>query len=223
MFYPHRNNFFRKSFALILAIICAFQFLLCKAHQIDSSAINKSGNIYVGRFVFDTIPANLEEITNESDRVFSGICTDIEEIKRDSKAKLPVIKYTFKITEPIKGLSKKREITFKQWKPTTREAGYEIGQKYLLFLNADSELGLTSPVGFLQGRFTVEIDENTNEEVVVNNLGNIGLSRNLRTQKKISSTGDRELDEYISKSSERGEIIRYKEFIKTVRYFANKK
>jgi len=220
MFYSQKN-IFQKGFALIFAIICTFQFPLCKAYQIDSSA--SRSDTYIGQFVFDTIPANLEEITNESNRVFTGLCTDIEEIKKDPKAKLPVVKYTFKITEAIKGVNRKKEISFKQWKPTTREAGYEVGQKYLLFLNADSELGLTSPVGFLQGRFTVEIDENTNEEVVLNNLGNIGLSRNLRTQKKISSTGDKELDEYISRSSESGEIIRYKEFIRTVKHFANKK
>ncbi len=52
-------------------------------------------------FIFDTIPLNLEEIISASDRIFTGVCESIEEIEDDPESKLPVIKYTFKITDGI--------------------------------------------------------------------------------------------------------------------------
>lgn len=189
------------------------------AYQIDASSPNIK---YVGRFVFDTVPVNLEEIISSSDRIFSGICTEIKEIEKDPLAKLAVVKFTFKITEGIKGVNGKNEISFKQWKPTARDASYEIGKKYILFLHPNSKIGLTTPVGFLQGYFEINIDNTTKEEFVANKLGNRGLSRNLRTQKKISIQGDKELSDYIENSSENGNQIRCKEFIKTIKYFVNK-
>ena len=170
-------------------------------------------------FVFDTLPLNLEEIIFASDRIFTGICTDVEEIEQDPESRLPVFKYTFKITESIKGLNGKEEVTFKQWKPTARSAGYEAGKKYILFLYPNSERGLTSPVGFLQGQFEVEkkglIRRN---EVVRNKLNNKGLNRNFRTQKKIEIKDNQYINDYIQECSELGIPMRYKEFILAVKY-----
>ena len=181
-----------------------------------------SNTKHVGHFVFDTVPMNLEELVSSSNRIFSGVCTEIKEIENDPIARLPVVKYTFKITEGIRGVDDQYKISFKQWKPTTRDAGYEIGKKYLLFLHPNSGIGLTSPVGFLQGHFKVGFDDATRQEVVTNNFDNKGLSRNLRTQKKISIEGDKELSDYIENSSENGSVIGYKEFVKTIRYFIKK-
>ena len=203
-------------FSIFLCFLCFFSFcsLISLANEID---LYGSKTKFEQRFIFDTLPMNLEEITDSADRIFSGICTEIEEISTDPFAKVPVIRYTFKVVEKIKGIEK-NEISFKQWKPTASDAGYEAGKKYILFLYPNSNIGLTSPVGFLQGHFSVDTDEITKEETVANKLGNFGLSRNLRTQKKISIKSDKELNDYIDQTSEHGYRIKYKEFIKTVKY-----
>lgn len=205
----------KKTFLFIILSYLCLTFNCAFALQIDESDVK---NEHTGHFVFDTVPINLEEITESGDRIFAGVCTNVEEIKKDPQAKLPVVKYTFKIIEKIKGFEGQKEVSFKQWLPTTTDAGYEIGKKYVLFLYPNSTIGLTSPVGFLQGHFSVSIDPATEEEVVVNKLGNRGLSRNLKTQRKIQIDPDKELNNYISQSSENGDFIRYKEFVKTVKY-----
>ena len=171
-------------------------------------------------FVFDTIPMNLEEITKASDRIFSGRCLKAEETEDENN--LPVIKYTFSVKESIKGVED-NEITFKQWQPTARDGGYEVGKKYLLFLFPDSEKGLTSPVGFSQGKFLVETTGIIRrKEVVMNKSNNRGLSRNLKTQKKISIDNNQYVNDYIERCSELGIPMRYKEFVEAVKYLTEK-
>ena len=169
------------------------------------------------------MPLNLEEITSASDRIFAGICTGAEEIEEDPESKLPVFKYTFKITEAIKGLNGKEEITFKQWKPTTNGASYEIGEKYVLFLYPNSERGLTSPVGFLQGQFEIQKKGFIRRsEVVRNKSNNRGLNRNLKTQKKVIINEDSYINDYVESCSELGIPMRYQEFVKAVRYLSKR-
>lgn len=171
----------------------------------------------VNSFVFDSLPLNLDEITDSADRVFAGICEKIEVIDRDFVSNLPVVKYTFTVSEAIKGVTTDK-ITFTQWKPTAVDAGYEVGQKYVIFLYPNSRLGLTSPVGYMQGKFEVEKKgSNRGSEYIRNKLNNVGLSKNLRTQKRISIGTDQFLNEYIHECSSAGKPIRYKDFIKAVK------
>ena len=203
-------------FCLGLIAICD---LICQANEGTDSSVVKLER----HFVFDTIPLNLEEITSASDRIFTGICKNIEEIEDDPESKLPVIKYTFTITDGIKGIGNKEEITFKQWKPTTKNAGYEEGKKYIVFLFPNSERGLTSPVGFEQGLFDIETRGIfLRKEVVRNRTSNKGLNRNLRTQKKIDITEDKYVNDYVQECSELGIPMRYQEFVKAVRYLAKR-
>lgn len=199
---------------LSLVLLCGLVF------PASANEVSESSSVKLERhFVFDTLPLNLEEITSASNRIFTGICTNVEEIEDDTESKLPVFKYTFKIIESIKGLQGKEEITFKQWKPTARSAGYEQGQKYVLFLYPNSERGLTSPVGFLQGQFNVEKKGFIRRsEVVRNKLNNKGLNRNFRTQKKIEIKDNQYINDYLQECSELGIPMRYKEFIAAVKY-----
>ncbi len=173
-------------------------------------------------FVFDTIPLNLAEIVDASKegKIFSGKCIDVEELENDP---VNAVKYTFKVTEGIKGVKNDEVITFKQWKPTVRGAGYEVGKEYVLFLHPESDIGLTSPVGFEQGRFEIEKKGFIRRyEVVRNGFGNHGLSRNLKTQKAISIENDKFINDYIHRCSEQSIPMGYKEFVKAVRYLAEK-
>lgn len=174
-------------------------------------------------FVFDTIPMNLEEITQGADRIFAGKCIDVKDIEDDPESKLPVFEYTFKVTEALKGTTNDETITFKQWKPTVRNAAYDVGSSYILFLHPNSERGLTSPVGFLQGQF--EIDSKgffRRNKVVKNRAGNKDLYRNPRNKKVISLKKSQFVNDYVSRCSELGIPIRYKEFTEAVKELAGK-
>lgn len=203
-----------------LVLICQLSLSLSalariiKSSEIDYQSIK-------AHFIFDTAPANLEELIESSDRIFTGTCTNAEVIKNDKRAKLPVVRYTFEIQEGIKGVSNKDKINFKQWEPTTRDSGYETGKKYVLFLYPNSALGLTSPVGFLQGQFTVQKDINNNE-TVINKISNSGLTRNIKAKKILSAdkTYSRIYNQ-IEESSEKAKKINYKEFIELIKYLMN--
>ena len=208
---PDRSFSFYRN--LFLTLVLIFVFIPCSfAQNIERS----------NHFIFDSLPLNLEEITASADRIFTGACEKIEEIEKDSVSNLRVVRYTFKVTEKIKGVTSE-EITFTQWKPTTIEAGYATGEKYIIFLYPNSRLGLTSPVGYMQGKFLIEkIGLNRGIEVIRNKLNNVGLSRNLRTQKKISINADKFLNDYIHECSQKGIPIKYKDFVRAVRYLSTK-
>ena len=205
------------NFSLILFYLAGLIFLFPSLSSAQENRKIEASN----RFIFDSLPLNLEEITNSADRIFTGVCKKIEEIDNDPVSNLRVIRYTFKVTESVKGVNSD-EITFNQWKPTTIDAGYVIGEKYVVFLYQNSKVGLTSPVGYMQGKFSVEKKgENRGVEFVRNKINNTGLSKNLRTQKRISIKDDYQLNDYIHKCSQKGTPIRYKDFIKAVRYLSN--
>ena len=212
----------KKIFNLFILSISLIAF--CRLSTAITNEGAESSEVKLERhFVFDVLPLNLEEIIFASDRIFTGICTGAEEIEDDPESKLSVVQYTFKITEVMKGLQEKEEITFKQWKPTVKDAGYEIEKKYILFLYPNSERGLTSPVGFLQGQFEVEKKGLIRRsEVIKNKSSNRGLNRNLRTQKKVVINEDKYINDYVENCSELGVPMRYQEFVKAVRYLVKR-
>ena len=180
------------------------------------------------KFISDPIPLNLEQITRFADRVFTGTPIKREE-KLDPNTNIPVIEYTFKITEIIKDSNKKinnqNQITFRQWKPISGDTDFNSDKKYVVFLNPDSEIGFTSPVGLWQGQFEVEEQKinGVKTEFVRNRLSNRGLSRNLKTQKKIFIEGDKALNDYILRTSESGKPIKYREFVKSIKALDKKR
>jgi hypothetical protein len=82
-----------------------------------------------------------------------GQCLAVHETQNE--AGQTVTEFHFKVVEAIKGVSEDQV--------TVRQLGgrngllpsYAVGQEVLLFLHPESLAGLTSPVGFGQGTFTV--------------------------------------------------------------------
>lgn len=194
-----------------IIVLCSLFFCnsFAKAYVVDP---NGAEGRFVGHFVFDTLPLNLDALAETADRVFVGTCTGIKDIKKDKLAKVHVVKYTFKISEAIKGVTGKTEISFKQWKATTREAGYTIGEKYVLFLYPNSRLGLTSPVGFLQGQFNINTDSISHREFVINKLANKGLYKNLKGQ-----SADEHHHIHPGEGTSEATLIERDEFVKNIR------
>lgn len=205
--------FFAKRKATRVFFVFSFIFMSClwPAFAGEAERINK--------FVFDTVPLNLEEITETAGRIFSGTCLKAENIIEND---LSVVKYTFKITEAIKGTEEKEIVSFKQWASLGKDAAYTEGQKYLLFLYPESRKGLTSPVGFLQGQFEVKKDPTSGAEAVRNKFGNVGLTKNILTEKTIN-LNNYKLNAYLEDASDNGDFIKYKEFVTAVKTLAGNK
>ncbi len=208
----------------IVVFCLAILFLVNCSKSIGSDDNSEASKVKIERhFVFDTVPMNLEEIAKVSDRIFAGKCTKIEEFENDKESDLPIVKYTFSISEGMKGVNNKNEIVFKQWQPTVKNGGYELNKKYVLFLHQDSDIGLTSPVGFSQGQFHIKKKGLIlGKDVVINGLNNHGLAKNLKSQIAISIEDNRFINDYLSRCSELGIPIRYQEFVKAVKYLVEK-
>jgi hypothetical protein len=121
---------------------------------------------------------SLEEMVQLADRVFRGRCLSAREIP--GVAGLDAMEYTFEVSEGVKGVSTGEQVVFRQVlaaqvgkRGISGMPGYREGQDLLIFLHADSRLGLTSPVGFSQGVFqTVPDAEGVR---VVNGVNNRNL------------------------------------------------
>lgn len=109
-------------------------------------------------------PVNLEELVTTSDRVFVGTVLEIRH--KPGPGGLPTRVTRFGVTEMVKGqLGKSRQIDLAQiWTGSNRQQGvsplpqpgFFPGEEVLVFLHADSPLGLSSPVGFGLGKLAVE-------------------------------------------------------------------
>ena len=109
------------------------------------------------------LPLNMEQMLADASRVFIGTCSSVEAGK--TAEGIPYTAYTFAVSEGLKGdtggtvmirqfgLLEPRRVDNKMIQ-AFRVLGmptYKPGQKMLLLLGSDSELGLTSPVGLFQG------------------------------------------------------------------------
>ena len=129
---------------------------------------------------------NLSEMVDSSNRVFRGLCIAVREGTLSNG--LPIFQYRFLVSEGIKGTFDGEEIIFRQLR--TVGAGskkgvgilglptYRKGQEAVLFLAADSGIGLTSPIGLSQGVFSVRVDDR-GRAIVLNGFRNQNLLRDL--------------------------------------------
>jgi len=105
---------------------------------------------------------NLSQMVGFADRVFYGRCVSAES-KFDPNAGVTVMEYKFRVSENLKGVVEGEEIVIRQLQMLGSQGAsipgmpyYRKGQQLLLFLHADSRLGLTSPVGMSQGTFKAQ-------------------------------------------------------------------
>ena len=144
--------------------------------------------------VFSMIPSeatslkvmNLEDLVGHSQRIFSAVCQSVSSGFDENN--LPYTRYSLRITDGIHGVANQQVVVIKQFglaepiqlnngvTQLSRIAGmprYVTGQEYLLFLNQDSRLGFSSPIGLLQGAFRVQ--GRGTSRTVVNGMGNANL------------------------------------------------
>jgi hypothetical protein len=143
---------------------------------------------------------NLEQLTRQADRVVHGRCVGV------TTAVDPALGQTVTLVSlvpyrPLKG-DVHGKLTFKLLGNQSAQAGpgestegiprFEKGEEVVLFLYADSGRGLTSPVGFGQGKFKVVKDKNQAPRAV-NGFSNERLLEGLSPDavKRIGGRGER--------------------------------
>lgn len=124
-----------------------------------------------------TVPMNLARMVDESENVVLARVTGLRAEPHPQFQNLNTVVVTLEVTEPLKG-SPGKELVFRQYVPGAVDGktmlGYAVGQEIVLLLRKPSAEGMTSPVGFEQGRFLVERDAASNR-TVRNGMDNAAL------------------------------------------------
>lgn len=186
----------------------------------------------VPAFSLSVLQLNLAQLTDLSDKVFAGKCVSVVQ-ERDGAGR-PVQAVTYKVKEMLKGAAAD-QVTFRQLGFTDEEGDrqeigdvtvmgvlrelphYEVGEEDVVFLSGEGRLGLTAPVGLMQGKFDV-IAKASGQKAVVNGTRNQGLflgwskSPKLKTMKL--STGEK------SVVGTSGGELSYDDFISLVKKIA---
>ncbi|MBX7222801.1 MAG: hypothetical protein K1Y36_22825 [Blastocatellia bacterium] len=128
---------------------------------------------------------SMPQMTRAAGRIFVGICREVAE-RTEPVPKLgqvTTLEYRFSVVRTLKGETRET-LTIRHLK-TVRRSGtvlgglvptYQVGGQYLLFLTAESQIGLCAPVGLQQGTFRVTTDA-AGHQVAVNGNDNLGLFR----------------------------------------------
>ncbi len=144
-------------------------------------------------------PLNLEELTTRADRVFQGRCTKVQ-VATDPKLGQMVTYVTFVPQSAVKG-GVRGKLTIKllgdqsESSPPSRATEgvprFQEGEDVILFLYPDSPVGLTSPVGFGQGKFKV-VKDKAGHASVLNGFGNERILDRLspRAQEKLGAKAE---------------------------------
>jgi hypothetical protein len=148
-----------------------------------------------GAFASRARLVNLEEMSQRADRILSGTCVAMR-LERDTALNIDTTIVTIEVKRVVKG-RRERSLTLRLAGDATGSASgtnfvgmpqFKVGEEVVLFLYGESRAGLTSPVGFGQGKFTVETHKD-GMRYATNGRANQDLLRNL------SPEGSRRLDE----------------------------
>jgi len=129
---------------------------------------------------------NIEDLAGRADRIFAGRCVDVRE-SYDPALGQHVTYTTFEVSRAVKGGVRGR-ITIRSLggadadpsrpDPIASVPRFRVGEDVVLFLYPDSRNGLTSPVGFGQGKFRI-VKDKLGREIALNATGNRTLFRGL--------------------------------------------
>jgi hypothetical protein len=128
---------------------------------------------------------NLDQLAGNAARVIVGTCLGMSESA--TAEGIPFTEYSFDVDEVLRGSAGQR-LTVRQFgRPNSAEVNgytqvlkvqgmpsYKPGDRVLLFLTAESSIGLSAPVGLFQGAFKVGTGANGDLEAV-NSADNVGL------------------------------------------------
>jgi hypothetical protein len=150
-----------------------------------------------------TVPHNLAQLTSKADVIVRGQVLSVHVEPHPKLRNLQTVLVTLRVSKCLKGYLGKT-FTFRQylWDERARyssaRTGYRRGRELLLFMNAPSRVGLSSPVGLEQGRFRI-LRGSSGAKVAINGAGNAGLFGNVRlTSKALSASAAHTINEHRS-------------------------
>ena len=112
-----------------------------------------------------TAPADLQRLVQTAGTIVRGHVVSAVVEPHPQFPNLQTVVVTLSVTKVLKG-DAGASFTFRQFiwdiQDVETAAGYRKSPELLLFLNPNSQYGLTSPVGLEQGRFRVERDSKGN-------------------------------------------------------------
>jgi hypothetical protein len=133
-----------------------------------------------------TAPVPFDQMVQRAATIVRGHIVSASIEPHPQYANLKTVVVTIRTDRVLKG-DATSEVTFRQYIWDARDiasaAGYRKKDELLLFLNAPSELGLTSPTGFGAGRFRIARDRNGNA-FALNEHGNAGLTAQISIKAK---------------------------------------
>lgn len=104
-----------------------------------------------------SVPANLKEVTDHAATIFVGRVVSIEALPLASSDQVGSVQITFHVEQGIRGARSGEQLSFREWVGLwSRVDRYRVGQRMMLFLYTPSALGLTSPVGGVAGRLSID-------------------------------------------------------------------
>jgi len=145
--------------AILLLLLCGLPFSTAEASKVR--------------------PINLEEMTERAGRVCPGRVTHIAFVD-DAEIGRRLLVATFDVRRGVKGTAAS-SVTIRMLADDDRTLGlprFAVGEQVVLFLYEESVLGLTSPVGLGQGKFTV-VKDKKGRSLAVNEFGNANLAHDL--------------------------------------------
>jgi hypothetical protein len=177
--------------------------------------------------------ADLEELVNRSGLIFVGTCISVQPSQVQLQGQsIPVTRYTFKISDSIKGSASGdyilNQLGWPSQLPSAMKGAavtrlplsldglpeYQPTQEYLLMLTRPSSLGLSSPVGLSQSAFVAEHGSD-GSKAWKNGMGNRGLFEGPSARHR------RHSESLPGALQEAGnEVLPYREFIDIVREIA---
>jgi len=100
----------------------------------------------------------LSQLASQAGLIFSGTVLRVEHVAPATENGIGTVRVTFRIDQGIRGVHTGEWLTIAEWDGLwTSGERYRSGESLVLFLHAPSgELGLTSPVGGLQGRISLQ-------------------------------------------------------------------
>jgi hypothetical protein len=108
------------------------------------------------RFEGPRIP-KLHFLAQKAGYIFSGTVKSIDRIVPSATNGAPVMRIAFHVDKAFLGVRDGQALVIHEWVGLWQSGeSYRPGEKVLLFLYPPSKLGLTSPVGGMSGRFSVD-------------------------------------------------------------------
>ncbi|MEJ2246995.1 MAG: hypothetical protein P8Y80_13105 [Acidobacteriota bacterium] len=136
-----------------------------------------------------TLPVNVSYLSRRADIIVQGRVVDVRYENLPGYANIPTVEVSLEVENMLRG-PEGHTYTFREvligLKAREGKNTYHVGERILVFLPSPSRYGLSSPIGIEQGRFHIARSPE-GEEIVVNEIDNAGLFKNMDTASYMSA------------------------------------